>query len=401
MQIFEKVKIDQRVWLTILVVYLLIELLCWGFLGLLAKYKGLRFEPVRLTLSISEKNFINSILDGKDWARIYLEFDKDLGWKPRKNFWVVPDKVYTNFSGTRGPGNYAVNKDPFKKRIAAFGDSFTYCEGVLDTNTWEYFLEKMLPNVEVMNFGVPAYGLDQAYWRYIKEGKAFKPDIVLIGYLSENIFRNVNNYRPFYWQWGNILFPKPVYNLKNDELQLMPNYFRQKNDYRTFLSDPEKHLSAIGKYDFYFNSKYYVGKFDFLPSVRLFKLVRYRFKQQRDGIITGGSYNVDSIAFKITTRIFDKFIEEVKRDGSMPVIVIFPETSDLERYRLEKTKVYQPLLDYFKKKNYQYIDALPLIDFWEPNTDINQIFRVHFSPRANFIISKGIQEYLKLNNYLP
>ena len=41
-------------------------------------------------------------------------------------------------------------------------------------------------------------GWTKSFLRYLKVGTTYNPDIVFIGYMSENIARNVNIFRPFY-----------------------------------------------------------------------------------------------------------------------------------------------------------------------------------------------------------
>lgn len=78
---------------------------------------------------------------------------------------------------------------------------------------WTECLSRFTPQVEVLNFGVPAYSLDQALLRYEKEGKPFKPRIVLMGFMTNHIRRNVNVYRPF-MNPGSIPAAKPRFGWK-------------------------------------------------------------------------------------------------------------------------------------------------------------------------------------------
>ena len=52
-------------------------------------------------------------------------------------------------------------------------------------------LARLDAGLEFENFGVPAYGLDQAFLRYQREGRPTHPQIVVIGFMEENIFRDV------------------------------------------------------------------------------------------------------------------------------------------------------------------------------------------------------------------
>ncbi|MCZ6593914.1 MAG: SGNH/GDSL hydrolase family protein [Bacteroidetes bacterium] len=108
-------------------------------------------------------------------------------------------------------------------RIAVFGDSFTECVDVRNEEAWPYLIEKSCENYEVLNFGVRAYGTDQSLLRYRRDARIFNPKIVLIGFMIENIRRNVNRYRPFYEHNTGGLGVKPRFLTKGDSLVLLPN----------------------------------------------------------------------------------------------------------------------------------------------------------------------------------
>jgi len=69
-------------------------------------------------------------------------------------------------------------------RIVALGDSFVWGDDEKNSDTWPYILEKSVNNLEVLNFGVPGFGLGQSYLRYLKDGLKYKPDIVFINYIE-------------------------------------------------------------------------------------------------------------------------------------------------------------------------------------------------------------------------
>jgi hypothetical protein len=70
-------------------------------------------------------------------------------------------------------------------RIVAVGDSFTFG---LDVDPDENFAALLDAHVglEVLNMGVPGYGIDQAYLKYMEFGKKYQPDVLLFGiYVSD------------------------------------------------------------------------------------------------------------------------------------------------------------------------------------------------------------------------
>ena len=83
----------------------------------------------------------------------------------------------------------------------------------------------MAPQVELLNYGVPAYGLDQAYLRYLKVGAQYHPNIVFIGYMTENFERDVNVFRPFYGNgYPDWIFSKPRFRLRRTGSPEKPSF---------------------------------------------------------------------------------------------------------------------------------------------------------------------------------
>ena len=78
-----------------------------------------------------------------------------------------------------------------------FGDSFVYGNEVSDDDAWCAVLEASSDALEVLNYGVGGYGLDQAFLRFQREGMALHPDVVLIGFTPDDLGRVVNVYRRF------------------------------------------------------------------------------------------------------------------------------------------------------------------------------------------------------------
>ncbi|MCC6711231.1 MAG: SGNH/GDSL hydrolase family protein [Candidatus Pacebacteria bacterium] len=76
--------------------------------------------------------------------------------------------------------NYQLNKDQNKTRVVLLGDSFTFGEGVPEEKRFSDVLEKNLENLEVINFGMPGYGLDTIVILYEQVAKNYQPDFVMV-----------------------------------------------------------------------------------------------------------------------------------------------------------------------------------------------------------------------------
>jgi hypothetical protein len=138
-------------------------------------------------------------------GRIYYEFDEwspTRGWALKANVRNVPvaggGKVLSsNSKGLRGPREYTYEKPAGVTRIVVLGDSFTFGEDVGDDETYSHRLEEMLPGVEVLNLGVHGYGHDQMLVYLREEGLKYRPDVVLLGFLSDDMERNVLGFRDY------------------------------------------------------------------------------------------------------------------------------------------------------------------------------------------------------------
>jgi len=75
---------------------------------------------------------------------------------------------------------YALEKPPGVRRVLAFGDSFTFGSGVGDDAVFTAVAEDRLDGVEVINMGVPGYGLDQILLSFLAQGRAWEPDDVVV-----------------------------------------------------------------------------------------------------------------------------------------------------------------------------------------------------------------------------
>ena len=90
-----------------------------------------------------------------------------------------------------------------KKRIAIWGDSMAFAQGVRFEDSWGYLLQKALgTDIEVLNFGVPGYGVDQAYLKFKTEVLTWQPDAVVLGFPEHNLFRTMTVYPFINWTDG-------------------------------------------------------------------------------------------------------------------------------------------------------------------------------------------------------
>ena len=199
---------------------------------------------------------------------------------------------------------------------------------------------------------------------------------------------------------------KPRFKVQKDRLILIPNPMEKLDDYEEFLEHPLKIMRRIGVYDFFYSTQYHSGKFDFLPSVRLFKICKSRLAlriSSNSPTSSKGVYNVNSEAFIVSAKIIDEFYREVLSNNALPVVILFPPASDLTTHNNGQIKSYEPLVDYLIDKRYRYIDMINGFNDkgYVGELEIRDLFvKGHYSEKGNEIVVRYISDYLKNNNLL-
>jgi len=137
-------------------------------------------------------------------ASARFELDPDLIYRLRPHNVVTwqaaefTETSRTNALGMRGPEVGA--KRPDEHRVLALGDSFTYGHGVQDDEAYPAVLEALLRaaghDATVLNAGVPGYSSDQSYARFVRDGLAVRPDLLLVGIHCSDVSDNFE--RPLY-----------------------------------------------------------------------------------------------------------------------------------------------------------------------------------------------------------
>jgi hypothetical protein len=112
----------------------------------------------RATILARQSAALRQFLDHQGVARDVL--DPDLGWRYRSGFRSPTDRI--NSQGLRALREYSSRPAPGIFRVAAFGDSYVYGTEVPDGECWAARIEELDPGIEVLNYGVGGYGVDQA-----------------------------------------------------------------------------------------------------------------------------------------------------------------------------------------------------------------------------------------------
>lgn len=127
----------------------------------------------------------------------------------------------TNSTGFRSDRPFTLERSAGTRRILLFGDSFTAGEGVSNGQRYSDHLERLIPNLEVFNYGLPATGLDQHYLIYQEYARQVEHDLLVIAVFVENVHRVGSRYRYFTDDEGQrVLYAKPYFTLTGGQLEL-------------------------------------------------------------------------------------------------------------------------------------------------------------------------------------
>jgi hypothetical protein len=116
----------------------------------------------------------------------------------------------TGHPETRVRGRSTVQPAP-GLRAVALGDSFVWGNEVTEEENFSALLDQADNGLQVLNMGVPGYGIDQAILKYERHGAAYEPDVVILGiYVSD-------------YERSTVAFtaaPKPLFMMAGDQLRL-------------------------------------------------------------------------------------------------------------------------------------------------------------------------------------
>jgi hypothetical protein len=119
------------------------------------------------------------------------QFDARLGWVPRANFKGTDHAeavMYTADADSLRQHNYDRPPKPAEATILAVGDSYTEGGEVADNDTWPAHLERFTGR-RVINGGAGGYGLDQIVLRAEDLVARFRPDVLLVGFIADDVER--------------------------------------------------------------------------------------------------------------------------------------------------------------------------------------------------------------------
>ena len=328
----------------------------------------------------------------------YYVYDPLLGWTvgPSRS-----DQTWENVSsseGLRSPRvgmsfadararHSGVSPHPASVRVAMIGDSMTFGHEVRCEETWGHALEGLLqPHVQVLNFGVIAYGLNQTLLRYEKDVRPWHPQIVIIGISSEMI-RRINSIYPALMTpaWGHLL-ARPRLVRKNDVPSVI-NYPlptpREILAYSTIQEWPHLDLDAYYRpFQWERGGIWHLFEQSYL----------FRFLYSLRPPIEAQPKDIQHEALLLSQFVTKYLVRKVVEDGAVPLIVWFPYASELRRPAdLGTTGHY--LTRMLHDAGIEYYDPTECLS--EVGTSEAYAVWGHYSPKGNAHIAKCLEPLVR------
>jgi hypothetical protein len=304
--------------------------------------------------------------------------------------WDLPAPERNNL-GTRREEDYPA-KEIYK--IKTFGDSFTYGAEVGVDDTWQAFVEAKT-DWECLNYGVGAFGTDQAFLKYQMNG--VKTEYTVLGVLSENIGRVASIYPAFYMRdWSP---PKPRFIKRNGSIELVENPISSPDSAYKLLD--AKFVDSLKKLDYW--PYYYEEKLGAPAKLKwpamytvlghlpfFFKRAKIEYKRKccesyETEVQTFKYYHLyerPNAAFEILANIIEKFITLSHQRGEYPIILIFPDQFSIDIIKKYNRNPYQSLADFLHARGVDFLDFGELFakEDYEPYFNF---YNSHFSPQGN------------------
>jgi len=252
----------------------------------------------------------------------YHVYDDLMGWTIGPNRRSANGLYYSSWEGIRAPREgVSFARSTKKIRIALVGDSFSFGYDVAYEDSWGYLLEKALGHeFEVLNFGVGMYGIDQAYLRYEKDVRQWKPNVVIFGLISDDVERTMRLYH--------IIGPYPAFDLPFSKPRMILHEGNLKKlnvppitPQDLFLRASVSELPFV-QYDPDYKASHWQSSF--LHKSYLARAMMTIFPAWEAGV----PENTDSALVSVNASILKAFVKSAVSEGTIPMLVYFPEKAD-------------------------------------------------------------------------
>lgn len=362
----------------------------------------------------------------------FSSFDTELGWVPQPNTTKQKD------TGDHLPGEdmetiVEYSTDEYGSRVcpaadrdedaavtvSTYGDSYCFCRGVNDDETFQQYLAEEL-GTHVGNYGGGNYGLDQSLMRLKQQYPDDPSDYVCIVVTASSIARILSVWK-HYQEIGNILAVKPRYTMVDGSLSLIESPLKEKEDlldlpdYAEFLRSNDYH------YEHWFKSHHasFPYSVDFLGTsdhiryalYTALKDVERRFEVSIPGYDLNDrqtqtearleesrtAYHDELFDEKedLFTELIAEFVSYAEQEGFTPVFAMVQQLR-YARYEQGQGPIYGDLLDRLDGRHPDLI-TIDMADHLAEDGDVESLYVQrgeggHYSPETNEEIANVLME---------
>jgi hypothetical protein len=316
-------------------------------------------------------------------------FDDMLGWTVGADRRGVGPHGETYFSSREGLRAHAAGLSLAGRsatKIALVGDSYTFASDVNYEDSWGAALEQQLGSgVQVLNFGVPGYGVDQAYLRYERDVRAWYPDVVVLAVISHDLLRSTMVYYQIGFPGAQVPGAKPRFVVRGNKL--VPVNVPLPRPESVFASTDVKDLPFLTYDRFYRSSDWTPHLYGFSHAFRLAQSWTSQWKYAM-------KQGFDEETLSINRLLFDTFLRRVKEDGAIPVILFLPSYTEYRDAGGRPAKEQLIGLRMLDGANVPYLSALPCLDRM-PESEQKFTSGWHYTPAANRVVAACLRAMLR------
>jgi hypothetical protein len=339
---------------------------------------------------LARRGFVYAPVEVESYDEYLRKRDPLLGWPSPS----APGTGETDRSGSRLVPRYP---DPQAHRtcVSLFGDSFTWGDEVAPADTYANVLSGLL-GCRVANYGVPGYGTDQAYLRFehrIRDGAR----IAVLAHWSEDIIRNVNQFRGFIAPKGVALKPRFTVD-GGGRLVLVPIPELSREEF----AEIDRRLELLPQEYFRPGGPSGVTALRFPYSASLLRLAsHYRLRARLRGEPSYAQF-YDSAhpsgALRVTVEIAKAFDAAARERGQEPLVLLLPDEKDLRQLRESGSLAYAPLAEELRRAGIETPDvASRMLDHLgarEPCALFTRCPGGHFAPEGHALLARIVRDWI-------
>lgn len=268
-------------------------------------------------------------------ATSYFVYDRELGWTVGSNRRSSDGFYFSSVEGIRsaGPDLRMADWSP-RYRVALIGDSNAFSYEVPFEDSWGHHLQRVLgDDVQVLNFGVDGYGIDQVYLRYQRDVRPWKPNVVMVGFSGHDLWRTMVVYPLVTFGWPGYLV-KPRFTVESGELKLLNLPLPTPDE---ILGTRRVQELPFIEYDLGYGTSDWSWRFDHGPLVLRFLSSVYPRWPIADRRVS------DEAVKALNSRLFTQLVESIKGSGAVPIVVLMSPRNAVVSETLSRAGV--PFLD--------------------------------------------------------